>query len=107
MRVTPKNLMRDSAWDMMLVMFINDEEGGILYVKQLIGVSRDTPASAIRRIDRLEDAGLVERLPDTLDHRRVIVRLSELGRETMLSMLRDVFSTDEESPLMPVSHQPL
>lgn len=107
MRVTPKNLMRDSAWDMMLVMFINDEEGGILYVKQLIGVSHDAPASAIRRIDRLEDAGLVERQPDTLDHRRVIVRLSELGRETMLGMLRDVFSTDEESPLGPVSHQPL
>lgn len=106
-RVTPKNLLRDSAWDMMLVMFINDEEGGILYVKQLIGASGEAPASAIRRIDRLEDAGLVERQPDTLDHRRVIVRLSDQGRETMLGMLRDVFSSEDVRLEGPVPHRPL
>jgi DNA-binding transcriptional ArsR family regulator len=106
MRVTPRNLLGDSAYDMMLVMFINDEEGGILYIKQLIGASGDTPASALRRIDRLEDAGLVERSPDTLDHRRVIIRLSEQGRQTMLDMLRDVFCSGDRALVEPVSHSP-
>jgi DNA-binding MarR family transcriptional regulator len=33
------------------------------------------------RLDRLEGAGLVQRLPDPADGRRVIVRLTEQGRE--------------------------
>ena len=108
MRVTPRNLLGDSAYDMMLVMFINDEEGGILYVKQLIVASGDSPASAMRRIDRLEDVGLVLRIQDSLDHRRVIVRLSEFGRDAMLALLKDVVDEDQDvgSP-SPVSHRPM
>jgi DNA-binding MarR family transcriptional regulator len=34
------------------------------------------------RLDRLEQAGLVRRLPDTRDRRGVIVELTERGRET-------------------------
>ena len=92
----------------MLVMFINDEEGGILSVKQLIVASGDSPASAMRRIDRLEDVGLVLRIQDSLDHRRVIVRLSEFGRDAMLALLKDVFDEDQDvgSP-SPVSHRPM
>ncbi|WP_152998782.1 winged helix DNA-binding protein [Sphingopyxis sp. H115] len=93
--VLPKGLLRDSAWDMILELFISYEEGGVLYVKQLILSSGESAAAAIRRIDRLEEARLIERFADPLDGRRVIVRISERGRAAMLSMLQQVFPAEE------------
>jgi len=90
----PKGLLRDSAWDMILELFISYEEGGVLYVKQLILSSGESAAAAIRRIDRLEEARLIERFADPLDGRRVIVRISERGRTAMLSMLQQVFPAE-------------
>lgn len=90
-RIAPKGLLRDSAWDMMLELFISGEEGGILYVKQLMLASGESSTAAMRRIDRLEEAGFLERFPDPLDRRRVIVRLKERGRSAMLAMLEHVF----------------
>lgn len=94
-RHLPKGLLRDSAWDMILELFIAHEEGGIVYVKQLTLSSGESAAAAIRRIDRLEEAGLIERFPDPLDRRRVIVRLQERGRDAMLAMLMQIFRTEE------------
>lgn len=93
-RIAPRGLLRDSAWDMMLELFISGEEGGILYVKQLMLASGESSTAAMRRIDRLEDAGFLERFPDPLDRRRVIVRLKERGRSAMLAMLEHVFEPD-------------
>lgn len=98
-RIVPGGLLRDSAWDMMLELFINGEEGGILYVKQLIIASGESSTAAMRRIDRLEEAGFLERFPDPLDRRRVIVRLKERGRAAMVAMLEHVFEPD--APVVP------
>ncbi|NIJ35716.1 DNA-binding MarR family transcriptional regulator [Sphingopyxis panaciterrae] len=98
-RIAPPGLLRDSAWDMMLELFISGEEGGILYVKQLMLASGESSTAAMRRIDRLEEAGFLERFPDPLDRRRVIVRLKERGRSAMLAMLEHVFEPDA-----PVAH---
>lgn len=93
-RIAPRGLLRDSAWDMILELFISGEEGGILYVKQLMLASGESSTAAMRRIDRLEEAGFLERFPDPLDRRRVIVRLKERGRSAMLAMLEHVFEPD-------------
>lgn len=101
----PKGLFRDTAWDMMLELFISREEGGVLYVKQLMLASGESTAAAMRRIDRLEDAGFMQRLPDPLDHRRVIVRLTDRGRSGMIAMLREVFDP-QAAVRKPVSFTP-
>lgn len=93
-RIAPKGLLRDSAWDMMLELFINGEEGGILYVKQLMLISGESSTAAMRRIDRLEEAGFIERFPYPFDGRRVIVQLKDSGRTAMLAMLQHVFEPD-------------
>lgn len=100
----PKGLFRDSAWDMMLELFISGEEGGILYVKQMMIASGDSPAAAMRRIDRLDEAEFIKRKSDILDQRRVIVSLTERGRAAMLAMLKHVF--DPAPAPAPVAFKP-
>lgn len=97
-RIAPKGLLRDSAWDMMLELFISGQEGGILFVKQLLHSSGESTTAALRRIDRLEEAGFIERFPDPLDRRRVIVRLQDRGRAAMFAMLEHVFDNEEARP---------
>lgn len=90
-RITPQGLLSDTAWDMMLELFIQAEQGKPLYVKQLLLLSGGSSTAAMRRIDRLEGAGFIARFPDHLDGRRVRVRLRRAGRAAMLAVLRDVF----------------
>lgn len=87
----PRDIFRDSAWDMMLEMFVAGEEGRALCVKQVILVSGETSTSALRRIDRLEAAGLMARRVDPMDHRRVSLTLTVKGHDAMAAMLRSLF----------------
>ncbi|RXZ64669.1 MarR family winged helix-turn-helix transcriptional regulator [Pelagerythrobacter rhizovicinus] len=104
----PPGLVKDFAWDILLELFINGEEGGIVYVKQLMLASGATPTSAMRLIDRLEDEELIERAPDPLDHRRVIVGLSERGRNAMIALLRKVLQQADPDNLTarPMPYKP-
>lgn len=88
----------------MLELFICGEEGGILYVKQMVIASGESPAAAMRRIDRLDEAEFINRIPDLLDQRRVIVRLTERGRSAMLAMLKHVYDPPISSS--PVAFDP-
>jgi DNA-binding MarR family transcriptional regulator len=87
-KLFPKDLFRDSAWDMMLELFISGEEGGLIYVKQLIVISGESSTAAMRRIDRLEEARFIGRRADAQDHRRVVISLTARGRAAMIAMLR-------------------
>ncbi|MBB4616506.1 MarR family transcriptional regulator [Sphingomonas abaci] len=91
----PRDIFRDSAWDMMLETFVAGEEGRNLCVKQVILVSGETSTSALRRIDRLEAAGLMARRVDPADHRRVSVTLTVKGHDAMAAMLRSLFVTGD------------
>lgn len=105
-KLFPSQLFHDSAWDMMLELFISAEEGGILFVKQLIIASGESAAAAMRRIDRLEDGGFMIRQPDPLDHRRVIVTISEQGRAAMVAMMSHLFQKSEAPAGPPVAFNP-
>lgn len=105
-KLVPKGLFRDPAWDMMLELFISGEEGGILFVKQLMIASGESSGAAMRRIDRLENAGFIVRIPDPLDHRRVIVRLTDRARTAMIAMLQHIFEPKSDSPATPVAYTP-
>lgn len=87
-RVLPRGVLRDSVWDMLLELFVAAQEYRLLCVKQLILVSGETSTSALRRIDRLEQAALIRRRCDPDDHRRVAVELTQKGEEAMSVMLR-------------------
>jgi DNA-binding MarR family transcriptional regulator len=87
-RFFPRDILRDSAWDMMLELIIAQEEGAKLCVKQLVLASGESSTSAMRRIDRLQSVGLLRRVVDDRDHRRVWIELTRDGHAAMSLMLQ-------------------
>ncbi|MEW5422163.1 response regulator [Amorphus sp. 3PC139-8] len=77
------NLFSDPAWDMLLDLALAEACGRPISVTSLCLASRAPTTTALRRIDDLQDSGLIERIPDQADRRRITVRLTDSGRERM------------------------
>lgn len=92
----PRDLQRHATWSVLLELYANEREGGVVLVKHIMRASGETPASAIRLIDRLEEARFVHRVPDIFDRRCIVVQLTDLGRSTVVTMLERLFDTAEE-----------
>jgi len=106
----PQDLLVDPAWDMMIDLFIAAATGERLHVKDLILMSGESAASAMRRINRLQEAALLARDPDPTDHRRVHVGLTARGQSAMTAMLEHLFDAGAENahlrPVKPKSFLP-
>jgi len=104
----PRDLLVDPAWDMMIDLFVAAGTGERLYVKDLTLMSGESTTSAMRRIDRLQEAELLSRHPDPTDHRRVRVRLTGKGYTAMAAMLEHLFDTPDgtEAPADPRTFRP-
>lgn len=91
----PRDLLVDPAWDMMIDLFVAAGTNERLCVKDLRLMSGESAAGAMRRIDRLQESGLIARHPDPNDHRRVHVTLTEQGQMAMAAMLEHLFETPD------------
>lgn len=81
-------LFSDPAWDMMLDLAVAEATGRPISVTSLCIASGVPTTTALRRIDDLKDAGLVDRAPDPRDKRRILVNLTDQGRERMQAFVR-------------------
>ncbi len=106
----PAELCSDTAWDMMLEVFITQLQKRKVCVKELVLVSGSSSSSALRRIDRLEEAGLVRRRLDPRDHRRTTVQLTDQGYTAMVLMLEQFLcptaTVGDTAPAAPKSFVP-
>lgn len=94
----PKDVFRDAAWDMMLEIFIATEEARMLCVKHVVLASRESATGAMRRIEGLEQAKLIKRVADPMDHRRVRVELTSSGYEAMTALLKQLYAVGSPTP---------
>ncbi|QTL04866.1 response regulator [Aquabacter sp. L1I39] len=76
-------LFSDPAWEMMLDLAVAEASGRPISVTSLCIASGAPTTTALRRIDDLKDAGLIDRVPDPRDKRRILVQLTQPGRERM------------------------
>ncbi|MFG1190381.1 response regulator [Xanthobacter flavus] len=76
-------LFSDPAWEMMLDLAVAEASARPISVTSLCIASGAPTTTALRRIDELEEVGLVKRVPDARDRRRILVVLTELGRSRM------------------------
>ena len=75
----PKGLFEDPCWDMLLDLMINHLQGRRISVSSLCIASGVAQTTALRRISELHDRGLVRRIADEKDGRRVFIELTEQG----------------------------
>ena len=84
----PPDLFHEPAWEMLLALFIVYETDHSMNVKQLVGCS-DAPATTSQRwIDHLHKSGLINRVTDSEDRRRIDISLSERGYDAMTKYLK-------------------
>ncbi|BAF86616.1 MULTISPECIES: response regulator [Azorhizobium] len=76
-------LFSDPAWDMLLDLAVAEATNRPISVTSLCIASGVPTTTALRRIDDLKDAGLLDRIPDPGDRRRILVKLTAMGRERM------------------------
>ena len=93
----PPDLFHEPAWEMLVALFIVYETDHSMNVKQLVGCS-DAPATTSQRwIDHLHKSGLINRVTDTEDRRRIDISLSEKGYEAMTRYLSTCRARSERS----------
>ena len=76
-------LFSDPAWEMLLDLAFAEATGRSISVTSLCLASGASTTTALRRIDDLQGAGLLERVPDPADRRRILVTMTLKGREKM------------------------
>ena len=76
-------LFSDPAWEMLLDLAFAEATGRSISVTSLCLASGASTTTALRRIDDLQEAGLLERMPDPADRRRILVTMTLKGREKM------------------------
>lgn len=80
-RIFGPELFEDPVWEMLLDLANADARGQEVPVTSLCLVSGVSTTTALRRLDDMAAADLIERRRDPTDGRRVLVRLTATGRE--------------------------
>jgi len=84
----PAELFHEPAWDMLLALFVAHEERRTMNVKALVGTAHTPVTTSQRWIDHLHKLGLLHRVIDPLDRRRMEVSLSDTGQTAVRAYLR-------------------
>ena len=69
--------MGEPAWDMLLDLFIQGEEGRLVSVMSVTVAGAAPSTTGLRWLRAMERRGMVVRTHDRVDRRRTFVRLSE------------------------------
>lgn len=80
----------EPAWEMLLELFIQFAGGAKVSTKSLCVASGLSDTTALRLIDRLDSAGLVERSQSPVDKRVTLVALTRQGVESVGSILMEM-----------------
>ena len=83
----PADLFHEPAWDMLLALYIAHEEGRVMNVKSLVSSAHAPVTTSQRWIDHLFKLGLVDRVVDPIDRRRIEVSLSQSGYRALETYL--------------------
>lgn len=82
------DLFGEPAWDILLDLAVHEGQGRPLSVTGACVGSAVAPTTALRWVNVLEKKGFIQRSPDPLDHRRVYLVLTQLGRAHMRNFVK-------------------
>lgn len=84
----PAELFHEPAWDMLLALFVANEERRTMSVKTLVGSANAPVTTSQRWIDHLHKLKLIDRVIDPIDRRRMEISLSDTGQTAVIQYLR-------------------
>ena len=84
------DVIANPCWDMLLDLYEKKMLGPAVCVTSLCIASGLPPTTALRRIDILEAEGLVRRIEDSSDRRRVLIELTPTGAEKLVEYFENV-----------------
>lgn len=87
-RIFPAELFADPAWDILLDLFANTVRGNAVSISDACIASAVPSTTALRWIGRLHELGLLERLQDPRDTRRVLLRLTDPALDKVAGWVR-------------------
>jgi hypothetical protein len=82
-RFLPTEIFHEPAWDMLLALFVAEHDGRTMNVKTLVSSAEAPVTTSQRWIDHLARIGLIDRVTDFVDRRRIEVTLSDAGRQAL------------------------
>lgn len=82
-RILGTKLFADPAWDLLLDLYVAAADGRKLTVGDACVGARVPSSTALRWIAEFERDGLIRRIPDAVDRRRMLVVLTESQLSTM------------------------
>jgi DNA-binding MarR family transcriptional regulator len=86
----PAELFHEPAWDMLLALFIAQEDRRVMNVKTLVASANAPVTTSQRWIDHLHKLKLIDRVIDPIDRRRMELSLSDSGHVAVLAYLRQL-----------------
>jgi DNA-binding MarR family transcriptional regulator len=88
------SLFSDPGWDMLLALYAVDLAKEQVSITDLSKATAVPGTTLLRWIDELEEAGLIRRIPDSRDGRRIFIYLSSRGRSAMWRFFDKAHVTD-------------
>lgn len=89
-RFLSEDLFHEPAWDMLLALYVAHREARVMNVKTLVAAAGAPVTTSQRWIDHLGKLGLVTRVVDPVDRRRLEVSLSDEGLQAVEGYLAAV-----------------
>ena len=89
-RILGSDLCPDPAWHMLVDLFAAGQEGRSVSVTSLCLASGVAPSTGLRHLNLAADGGLIARVPDGRDGRRILVGMTEKGDERVGAIIADV-----------------
>ena len=85
-------LFGEAAWDVLLTLYVMDQQGPRLTIGEVSRVADVPTATILRWLQTLEDQGLTERQPHPHDRRSALIRIAPKGREAMETYLSETLA---------------
>jgi len=98
----PQGITVEASWEILLDLYVSERQGERISLTALGGSAGVPLTSALRRIQELERNGMISRIPDQTDKRRVAAHLTEKGREAVQAFIRSYANScsDDGSPML-------
>ena len=93
-RIVEEKLFGEPAWDMLLALYCLPSRGEMLTITGLSYAANVPQATGLRWQKTLTAYGLIERGPLGVDRRKMLVRLTEAGRELMRRLMIRLYDSE-------------